>query len=230
MRAAVSGRKLIMKHPESSNAKFPKGKANPRRPELNIIHATPPTSPSIRPTTPVGSIRSYEEAARRKSFESQDTSADNHSEVSLSVLRPRARTGSQIEDLRLLAVHREQQEELQRIFTDRSKSRFRWCHVPYNVLRWAPDIMHSIDSNTERLRLHETLLLARHFDSRQNLAGHKGPHSRSMRPGNFRYFLYIHARKRTYQKRASSEILTSFPSFCSPRYPRIFRIRKKRSK
>lgn len=50
--------------------------------------------------------------------------------------------------------------------------------VPYNVLRWVPDIMHCIGLDTKGLRLHDTLLLNKNFDSRQNVAGHKRPHSR----------------------------------------------------
>ena len=56
-------------------------------------------------------------------------------------------------------------------------------HVPYNVMRWVPDIMHCIGLDSQGLRLHETLLFNQNFDRRQNIAGHKGPHSRFMKPG-----------------------------------------------
>ena len=155
-------------------------------PQLKVTAPTPPQSPSHSPprTSSVSSKASAGSVGDANITQRSTDQLTENTDLFARLSRGRAKAiEDEKQELQLFDEKRRQQQILQKRLADPDRIKFKWNHIPYNVLRWVPDVMQSLKLSNEDLQFHSTLLLDHNFDTKQNVAGHKGPHSRFMRPG-----------------------------------------------
>lgn len=61
--------------------------------------------------------------------------------------------------------------------------KFRWIHIPFNVMYWVPQAFRALAEERNKPSLCQSLLQESVWDSMQNVSRHGLPHGRFMRPG-----------------------------------------------